>query len=106
MAVTHSLSILEALHDRAVERELRQNATQNKEKTEWEYFWKIQGQQLMLYASSCGSLDSVKVLVKTTKSTLGYLPKRYYRIFALLSAFPTGRKPALYSEVRLIARCT
>ena len=73
-------SILETLQERTVERELRQNAKQSKEKTEWEHFWTDHGKNLLVYACSCGSsraLESVKVLINITKSTLGLLPTRY-----------------------------
>ena len=72
-------SILESLQDRAVERELRQNAKQNKEKTEWEHFWNDCGCKLLIHACSSGSsrsLESVKALINITKSTVGYLPER------------------------------
>ena len=86
-------SILESLQKRTVERELRQNAKQNKEKTEWEYFWTYCGSRLLLHACSSSSsraLDSIKVLVKITKSTLGHLPKEYVAILNSLETIKAG----------------
>ena len=56
-------SILKTLNDRITERESNPSAEQNMEKNAWESFWMLLGPELLLYASSCGSVDSVKLLV-------------------------------------------
>ena len=68
-------SILETLQQRAIERERKQNAKQNREKTEWKHFWRVYGCKLLVHACSSSSsraLDSMKVLINITKATLGF----------------------------------
>jgi hypothetical protein len=60
---TFNSSILKALNERIIERESNPSAEQNMEKNAWESFWMLVGPELLIYACSCGSVDSVKVLV-------------------------------------------
>lgn len=56
-------SILRTLKDRVAERESKPSAEQQQEKNAWEYFWKLTGPELLLYACSYGSVDSVIFLI-------------------------------------------
>ena len=61
---TFKRSILKTLSERIIERESNPSAEQNIEKNAWESFWMLLGPELLIYACSCGSVDSVKLLVK------------------------------------------
>ena len=61
---TFEHSILKTLDERIIERDSNPSAEQNMEKNAWERFWMLFGPELLIYACSCGSVDSVKILVK------------------------------------------
>ena len=59
-----SCSILRTLQDYAEEQMSRTDSESYKEKDEWIRFWEEWGIQLLLYACSCGSHSTVKLLIE------------------------------------------
>ena len=69
---------MQTLKERVDERESKPCAEQNMEKLAWDSFWEEWGPKLLLYSSSYGSVDIVKLLVKD----MACLP--HYQAYALM----------------------